>query len=45
MNLIHDASNGVMRVINNMARNALFKAHLSNSPIVEKEHVQAVLSR
>lgn len=45
MTLIHDASNGIMRVINNMARNALFKAHLSNSPTVEKEHVQAVLSR
>lgn len=45
MNLIHDASNGIMRVINNMARNSLFKAHLSNSHVVEKEHVQAVLSR
>ncbi len=45
MNLIHDASNGIMRVINNMSRNSLVKAQLSNSPSVEKEHVQAVLSR
>lgn len=45
MTLIHDASSGVMRVINNMAQFALIKAYLSGNPSVEKEHVQAVLSR
>lgn len=45
MNLIHDASNGIMRVIDNMASHSLFKAYLSGTPNVEKEHVQSVLSR
>ena len=45
MNLIHDASSGVMRVINNMAQHSLIKAYLSGNTTVEKEHVQAVLSR
>ncbi|MDA3955767.1 AAA family ATPase [Oceanispirochaeta sp.] len=45
MNLIHDASSGVMRVINNMAQHALIKAYLSGNSTVEKEHVQSVLSR
>lgn len=45
MNLIHNASGGVMRVINNMCEHALFKAYRSGSSIVEKEHVQAILSR
>lgn len=45
MSLIHDASAGVMRVINHMAQHCLIKAYLSNSTAVEKEHVQAVLSR
>jgi type II secretory pathway predicted ATPase ExeA len=45
MNLIHNASGGVMRVINNMGEHALIKAYLSGSATVEKEHVQAILSR
>lgn len=45
MTLIHNASGGVMRVINNMAQHALIKAYLSNSATVEKEHIQSVLSR
>ena len=45
MSLIHNASGGVMRVINNMGTHSLTKAYLSNSAIVEKEHVQAILSR
>jgi general secretion pathway protein A len=45
MNLIHDASSGVMRVIKNMAQHALIKAYLSGNSTVEKEHVQSVLSR
>lgn len=45
MTLIHEASAGVMRVINHMGYHSLVKAYMSNSPTVEKEHVQAVLSR
>ncbi|RKX82560.1 MAG: hypothetical protein DRP70_16205 [Spirochaetes bacterium] len=45
MTLIHDASSGVMRVIDNMGKHALMKAYLSGKTTVEKEHVQAVLSR
>ena len=45
MALIHDASSGVMRVIDNMGKHALMKTYLSRKMTVEKEHVQAVLSR
>ena len=45
MKLIHNASGGVMRVINNMAEHSLIKAHMTGSATVEKEHVQSVLSR
>ena len=45
MTLIHDASSGVMRVIDNMGNHSLMKAYLSGKMTVEKEHVQAVLSR
>jgi len=45
MTLIHNASGGIMRVINNMANHSLIKAYLSGSTVVEKEHVQAILSR
>ncbi len=45
MTLVHNASGGVMRVINNMAEHSLIKAYLSSSVSVEKEHVQSVLSR
>ena len=45
MNLIHNASGGVMRVINNMGEHSMIKAYLSGSATVEKEHVQAILSR
>jgi type II secretory pathway predicted ATPase ExeA len=45
MTLIHNASGGVMRVINNMAEHSLIKAYLTSSASIEKEHVQSVLSR
>lgn len=45
MGLIHDASAGVMRVINHMALQSLIKAYMTNSPTVEAEHVQALLTR
>jgi general secretion pathway protein A len=45
MTLIHEASSGVMRVINNMGQHSLIRAFLSGNATVEKEHVQAVLSR
>lgn len=45
MNLIHNASGGVMRVINNMCEHSLIKAYRSGAATVEKEHVQAILSR
>ncbi len=45
MTLIHNASGGVMRVINNMTEHSLIKAYLTGSVSVEKEHIQAVLSR
>jgi len=45
MNLIHEASGGVLRTIGNIAIASIYKAFLSNSSSVEKEHVLAVLSR
>ncbi len=45
MTLIHDASGGVLRSIGNIATGAIFKAYLSKSEQVEKEHVQQALSR
>ncbi len=45
MTLIHDASSGVMRVIDNMGNHSLIRAYLAGVSSVEKEHVQAVLSR
>lgn len=45
MTLIHNASGGVMRVINNMGEHSLIKAYLTGSATVEKEHIQAILSR
>ena len=45
MTLIHDASSGVMRVIDNMGQHSLIRTYLSGNTTVEKEHVQAVLSR
>lgn len=45
MNLIHEASGGVLRTIGNIAIASIYKAFLSNSSNVEKEHVLAVLSR
>lgn len=45
MTLIHDASAGIMRVVNHMAHHSLIKAYMTNSPTVEAEHVQAILSR
>ena len=45
MELIHNASGGVMRVINNVGKASLIKSYYSSSAKVEKEHVQAILSR
>ena len=45
MTLIHDASGGVLRSIGNIATGAIFKAFLSKSDQVEKEHVQQALNR
>lgn len=45
MTLIHNASGGVMRVIDNISKHSLIRAYLSQSSTVEKEHVQSVLSR
>ena len=45
MSLIHDASGGVLRSIGNIATGSIFKAYLSKSEQVEKEHVQQALSR
>lgn len=45
MDLIHEASGGVLRAIGHLAMASIYKAYLSNSPSVEKEHVLAVLSR
>lgn len=45
LNLIHQASGGVMRNINTIANSALLKAYLSKHPQVENEHVNAVIER
>jgi len=45
MNLIHDASSGILRTAGNISWQALIKAMLSNNTQVEKEHVQMVLGR
>lgn len=45
MTMIHDASGGALRSIGNIANGAIFKAYMSKSDQVEKEHVQQALSR
>lgn len=45
LNLIHQASGGVMRIINTIANGALLKAYLQKQAQVETEHVQAVIQR
>lgn len=45
LNLIHQASGGVMRNINTIANSSLIKAFLSKSVQVETEHVQTVIER
>ena len=43
--LIHQASGGVLRTIGTIATPAMMEAYHANSPTVEAEHVQAVLTR
>lgn len=45
LKLIHQASVGVLRSIGTIATSAMLKAYHADSPTVEAEHVQAVLSR
>ena len=45
LKLIHQASVGVLRTVGIIATCALMKAYHANSPTVEAEHVQAVLTR
>lgn len=44
-NLIHQASVGVLRSIGTIATAGMGKAFAGNSPIVETEHIQTVISR
>jgi type II secretory pathway predicted ATPase ExeA len=45
MNLIHDASSGIVRTVGTISWQALIKTMLSHNTQVEKEHVQMVLGR
>lgn len=45
LNLIHQASVGVLRSIGTIATAGLGKAFASDSPTVETEHIQAVIAR
>lgn len=45
LKLIHQASVGVLRTVGTIATSAMMKAYHANSPTVEGEHVQAVLTR
>ncbi|MDF1569444.1 MAG: hypothetical protein P1P77_15605, partial [Spirochaetaceae bacterium] len=45
LNLIHQASVGVLRSIGTIAAAGMGKAYSGDSPTVETEHVQAVISR
>lgn len=45
LTLIHQASGGKMRHVNLFASNSLIKAYYAKSPVVEKEHVEAVIKR
>ena len=43
--LIHEASGGILRVINTIATGALIKAFIGKNVQVEAEHVQSVIKR
>lgn len=45
LNLIHQASGGILRNINSLATSALFKGFNAGSSTIEKEHVQSILER
>ncbi len=45
LELVHQASGGILRTIGTIANAALVKAYLIKSPQVEAEHVQAVIGR
>ena len=45
MNLIHQSSGGILRIINSICNGALYKAFLSKSYSVEVEHVKNVIDR
>jgi general secretion pathway protein A len=45
LELVHQASAGILRTIGTIANASLLKAFLAKSPQVEAEHVQAVLQR
>lgn len=45
MQLIAQASSGILRTVNTIANSALLSAWRANSPQVEREHVQALLTR
>jgi general secretion pathway protein A len=45
LSLIHQASVGVLRSIGTIATGAMMKAYHGDSPTIEGEHVQAVLTR
>ncbi len=45
MNLIHQASGGILRTIGTIANAALLKAFLASSKQVEAEHVQSIIQR
>lgn len=44
MKLIHDFSGGILRAVGNVAWKSLIKAYEHKSNVVEKEHVQMVIS-
>ena len=45
LELIHQASGGIMRAINMIAHSAMTGAYMSTSPQVEAEHVKAAIER
>jgi type II secretory pathway predicted ATPase ExeA len=45
LELIHQASGGIMRAINGIASSAMVGAYLTKSQQVEAEHVKAAIER
>jgi type II secretory pathway predicted ATPase ExeA len=45
MNLIHQASGGILRRINSLSSAGLMKAFTAGSQSVELEHIQSVIQR